>query len=297
MVGAGKAVLRRKLSHDRFPVVTRRSHPLHRLQHEGVQGRDAGDYNRAPAEDAGEPGTCGERGPMAQTILVVDDERDIVDLLRYHLVQAGFRVHSASDGKVAVEMARREKPDLIVLDLMLPVLPGAEVARLLKQGEATRGIPIIMLTARGEEVDRVVGFELGADDYVVKPFSPRELVLRIQAVLRRESTEPEEGERPLVYGPLVIDAASHSVRLKGKELDLTTTEFKLLQRLARRPGRAFSRDHLLSEVWGYGGDVESRTVDTHVKRLRAKLGAVGDWIQTVRGVGYRFRPEGFDSSE
>lgn len=234
---------------------------------------------------------------MAQTILVVDDERDIVELVRYHLVQAGFRVQSAGDGKLALEMARREKPDLILLDLMLPLLPGMEVARLLRQDEKTRRIPIIMLTARGEEVDRVVGFELGADDYVVKPFSPRELVLRVQAVLRRESAEAGEEDRPLVYGPLAIDAASHTVRLKGKELDLTTTEFKLLQRLARRPGRAYSRDQLLSEVWGYGGDVESRTVDTHVKRLRAKLGRVGDWIQTVRGVGYRFRPEGLGSSE
>ena len=230
---------------------------------------------------------------MVQTILVVDDERDIVELIRYHLAQAGFRVHSAGDGRQALEMARRVRPDLIVLDLMLPVLPGAEVARLLKQDEKTRSIPIIMLTAKGEEVDRVVGFELGADDYVVKPFSPRELVLRIQAVLRREGTKPEEGERPLVYGPLVIDAASHSVRLKGKELDLTTTEFKLLQRLSRRPGRVFSRDQLLHDVWGYGDDVETRTVDTHVKRLRAKLGRTGEWIQTVRGVGYRFRPEGF----
>ena len=234
---------------------------------------------------------------MAQTILVVDDERDIVELVRYHLVQAGFRVHAAGDGRQALETARRERPDLIVLDLMLPALPGTEVARLLQQDEKTRNIPIIMLTARGEEVDRVVGFELGADDYVVKPFSPRELVLRVQAVLRRESAEAGEEDRPLVHGPLVIDAASHTVRLKGKELDLTAIEFKLLQRLARRPGRAYSRDQLLSEVWGYGGDVESRTVDTHVKRLRAKLGRAGGWIQTVRGIGYRFRPEGSGSPE
>jgi two-component system, OmpR family, phosphate regulon response regulator PhoB len=232
---------------------------------------------------------------VSQSVLVVDDERDIVELVRYHLVQAGYRVHSASDGKQALDLALRERPDLIVLDLMLPVVPGTEVARLLRQGERTRNIPIIMLTSRGEEVDRVVGFELGADDYVVKPFSPRELVLRIQAVLRREERGGAEGEQPIAFGPLRIDVASHSVRLKGKELELTTTEFKLLQRFARRPGRAFSRDQLLSEVWGYGGDVETRTVDTHVKRLRAKLGAVGEWIQTVRGVGYRFRPEGFQS--
>ncbi len=228
---------------------------------------------------------------MPQTVMVVDDERDIVELVRYNLGQAGFRVVAAGDGRQALELARREKPDLIVLDLMLPILPGTEVARLLKQDEATRHIPILMLTARGEELDRVVGFELGADDYVVKPFSPRELVLRVQAILRRETQE--EGKRPLVYEPLVIDLESHSVRVGGTEIDLTTTEFKLLHRMARRPGRAFSRDQLLSDVWGYGGEVETRTVDTHVKRLRAKLGTLGEWIQTVRGVGYRFRPEGF----
>jgi len=228
---------------------------------------------------------------MPQTILVVDDERDIVELVRYNLAQAGYRVVSAMDGRQAVDMARRERPDLVVLDLMLPTLPGAEVARILKQDEKTRTIPILMLTARGEEVDRVVGFELGADDYVVKPFSPRELVLRVQAILRRDDKETQE-ER-IVHDPLVIDVGAHIVRLKGKEIVLTATEFKLLHRLARRPGRAFSRDQLLSEVWGYGGEIETRTVDTHMKRLRAKLGPVGDWIQTVRGVGYRYRPAGF----
>ncbi len=232
---------------------------------------------------------------MPQTVLVVDDERDIVELVRYNLAQAGYRVVSAADGRQAIDLARRERPDLIVLDLMLPVLPGAEVARILKQDEKTRGIPILMLTARGEEVDRVVGFELGADDYVVKPFSPRELVLRVQAILRREGQETGEGR--IVYDPLVIDLEAHSVRLKGKEVGLTSTEFKLLQRLARRPGRAFSRDQLLSEVWGYGGDLETRTVDTHVKRLRAKLGEIGAWIETVRGLGYRFRPAGFEFPE
>ncbi len=232
---------------------------------------------------------------MPQTVLVVDDERDIVELVRYNLVQAGYRVVSAADGRQAIDLARRERPDLIVLDLMLPALPGAEVARILKQDEKTRGIPILMLTARGEEVDRVVGFELGADDYVVKPFSPRELVLRVQAILRREGQETGEGR--IVYDPLVIDLEAHSVRLKGKEVGLTSTEFKLLQRLARRPGRAFSRDQLLSEVWGYGGDLETRTVDTHVKRLRAKLGEIGAWIETVRGLGYRFRPAGFEFPE
>jgi len=227
---------------------------------------------------------------MPQTILVVDDERDIVELVRYNLAQAGYRVVSALDGRQAVEAARRERPDLIVLDLMLPVMPGSEVARLLKQDDTTRHIPILMLTARGAEVDRVVGFELGADDYVVKPFSPRELVLRVQAILKRDDRQTPE-ER-IVHDPLVIDVGAHTVRLKGREIVLTATEFKLLHRLAKRPGRAFSRDQLLSEVWGYGGDVETRTVDTHMKRLRAKLGPAGEWIETVRGVGYRFRPAG-----
>ena len=228
---------------------------------------------------------------VPQTILVVDDERDIVELVRYNLAQAGYRVVSALDGGQAIEAARRERPDLIVLDLMLPVLSGGEVARLLKQDEMTRRIPILMLTARGAEVDRVVGFELGADDYVVKPFSPRELVLRVQAILKRDEGPAAEEER-IIHDPLIIDVGAHTVRLKGREIILTATEFKLLYRLAKRPGRAFSRDQLLSEVWGYGGDVETRTVDTHMKRLRAKLGPAGEWIETVRGVGYRFRPAG-----
>src|SRR5262245_9739254 len=232
---------------------------------------------------------------MSQHILIVDDERDIVELVRYNLMQAGFRVTAATDGQQALDIVRPDRPDLVVLDLMLPLMPGSEVARVLRQDEKTRGIPIIMLTARGSEVDRIVGFELGADDYVVKPFSPRELVLRVQAILRREEKE-EEDER-IIHEPLVIDVGAHVVRLKGKEIALTATEFKLLHRLARRPGRAFSRDQLLSEVWGYGGETETRTVDTHMKRLRAKLGSVGDWIETVRGVGYRFRPMGLAAAD
>jgi len=232
---------------------------------------------------------------MSQTILVIDDEKDIVELIRYNLVQAGYRVVSALDGQQALDLARREHPDLVVLDLMLPTLPGTEVARILRQDEKTRAIPIIMLTARGSEIDRIVGFELGADDYVVKPFSPRELVLRIQAILRREGRE--EIEERIIFEPLVIDLAAHAVRLKGREIELTATEFKLLHRLARRPGRAFSRDQLLTDVWGYSGDLETRTVDTHMKRLRAKLGSIGAWIETVRGHGYRFRPDGFAAAD
>jgi phosphate regulon transcriptional regulator PhoB len=236
-----------------------------------------------------------EAVPMPQTILVVDDERDILELVRLQLSQAGFRVQTATDGRQALETARRNPPDLIILDLMLPLMAGTEVARELRTGDKTRSIPILMLTARGEEVDRVVGFELGADDYVVKPFSPRELILRVQAILRREASPQED--RPLIFPPLTIDSVSHSVSLSGRELNLTSTEFKLLHRLAKRPGRAFSRDQLLSDVWGYTEDVESRTVDTHVKCLRAKLGRIGEWIQTVRGLGYRFRPDGVASED
>jgi two-component system phosphate regulon response regulator PhoB len=237
----------------------------------------------------------GERVSMPRTILVVEDEKDILELIRFSLAQADFRVLTATDGRQGLETARRSLPDLVILDLMLPLVPGTDVARALKSDDKTRGIPILMLTARSEEVDRIVGFELGADDYVVKPFSPRELILRVQAILRREVVD--ENERPITFPPLVIDLVEHCVRLSGRELDLTGTEFKLLHRLARRPGRAFSRDQLLSEVWGYTEDVESRTVDTHVKRLRAKLGRIGDWIQTVRGVGYRFRPDGVEAAD
>src|SRR2546428_9302414 len=170
---------------------------------------------------------------------------------------------------------------------MLPALSGMEVARLIRQDERTRRIPILMLTARGDEVDRVVGFEIGADDYVVKPFSPRELVLRIQAILRREAEE--DSAKPLAFGPLIIDLGGHTVRLKGKEITLTATEFKLLHRMARRPGRGFSRDHLLSEVWGYRGAILTPTLDPHMKRLQIQLGAVDGRIQGVPGVGYRVR--------
>ena len=233
---------------------------------------------------------------MSQTILVVDDEIDILELVRYNLTQAGFRVVTAANGRQAVDMARRERPALIVLDLMLPLLSGTEVARILRQDEKTRDTPFLMLTARGEEVDRIVGFELGAADYVVKPFSPRELVLRVKAILKRSGAEGPQRER-LIFDHLVIDPDSHTVRLHDEEVDLTITEFKLLHRLAGRPGRAFSRDQLLSDVWGYGGDLETRTVDSHVKRLRGKLGDFGRWIQTVRGVGYRFRADGSEEAD
>src|SRR5688572_22657929 len=220
-------------------------------------------------------------------ILVIEDEPDIQQVLDYNLREKGHKVFIAGKGEEGLRIARDKRPDLVLLDLMLPDIPGTEVCKQLKTDPSLKNTQVVMLTAKGEEVDRVVGFELGADDYVVKPFSPRELVLRVQAILRRDEKEAP-GER-IVHEPLVIDVGAHIVRLKNREVTLTATEFKLLHRLARRPGRAYSRDQLLSEVWGYGGEVETRTVDTHMKRLRAKLGPVGEWIETVRGVGYRFR--------
>ena len=223
---------------------------------------------------------------MAQTVLVVDDERDIVELVRYNLVQAGFRVVSAADGRQAIDLARRERPDLIVLDLMLPVVPGAEVARALKKDEATRRIPILMLTARGEEVDRVVGFELGADDFVTKPFSVRELVLRARAVLRR-GVNGESDVLQEKVGPLRIDVSAHRAFVGAEEIALTALEFKLLATFMSRVGRLQTRGTLLRDVWGVSGELQTRTVDTHVKRLREKLGPGRDLVETVRGSGYR----------
>jgi two-component system, OmpR family, phosphate regulon response regulator PhoB len=232
---------------------------------------------------------------MASRILVVEDEPDILEVVLYNLKQAGFEVEAAEDGESALSRARERQPDLVLLDLMLPGIDGLEVCKLLKQDDATRGIPIIMLTARAEEVDRIVGFELGADDYVVKPFSPRELILRIRAILRRVKEEAAPGtvdEGRIQAGPMLIDIDAHTVTVNGHELTLTATEFKLLVTLAERRGRVQSRDHLLASVWGYEYGGYGRTVDTHVRRLREKLGEAAGLVETVRGVGYRFRVEG-----
>jgi two-component system phosphate regulon response regulator PhoB len=228
---------------------------------------------------------------MPPKILVVDDEPDILDVLRYNLEKADFEVLTAQDGERALEIARSERPALVVLDLMLPGMEGEEVCRLLKQDEATRSIPVLMLTAKGQEVDRIVGLELGADDYVVKPFSPREIVLRVRAILRR--AQPEAGpEGVMQVGPLTVDVTGHRASLSGVSLDLTATEFKLLTTLLSRRGRVQSRDDLLHAVWGYDYAGYGRTVDTHIRRLREKLGEAADLIETVRGVGYRFRKDG-----
>jgi two-component system phosphate regulon response regulator PhoB len=229
---------------------------------------------------------------VALTVLLVEDERDIADLVRYHVEKAGMRVVHAADGGTALRLARAELPDVVVLDLMLPGLDGLEVCRQLRREAATRRLPIIMLTARGEEVDRVVGLELGADDYVVKPFSPRELIARIRAVLRRsDGPVPEPTGR--ATGELHVDEARHAVTVGGRPVELTAKEFGLLAALMRADGRVLGREQLLETVWGYGNaaEIESRTVDVHVRRLRAKLGSEARRIVTVKAVGYRFDGE------
>jgi two-component system phosphate regulon response regulator PhoB len=206
------------------------------------------------------------------------------------LKQSSFSVLAATDGASGLELAKKERPNLIILDLMLPQMGGKDVCRALKSNPLTQSIPILMLTAKAEEVDRVIGFELGADDYVTKPFSPRELVLRVKAVLRRKEA-PQEGEKVLRIGDLLIDMDRHRVSIKDKPIRLTSTEFKLLFELASRRGRVQTREHLLDKVWGYTYEGYARTVDTHIRRLREKLGSFGDYIETIRGMGYRFQEE------
>jgi len=227
-----------------------------------------------------------------ERILLVEDEPDIAEMLQYNLEKEGFQVELAGRGDAGLEAVRRESPDLILLDLMLPGLDGLELTRLLKRDPATSHLPIVMLTARSEEVDRIVGLELGADDYISKPFSPREVVLRVKAVLRRLQPEPSEGTTSelLQVGGIELDISGHQLRLGGKEMPLTATEFRLLRLLMERQGRVQTRGQLLSDVWGYAEDIDSRTVDTHIRRLRRKLGSEADRIETVIGVGYRLRP-------
>ena len=220
-------------------------------------------------------------------ILVVDDEPEAVELLEFNLKQAGFDVIAAADGAQALKKARAALPSLIVLDLMLPEIDGLEVCKMLRRDPATARIPIIMLTAKAAEIDRVLGLELGAEDYITKPFSPRELVLRVQKVLKRGRTGEEEPDR-LKFGDLIIDSPRHLVTWRGKRVELTATEFKLLLILAQRRGRVQSRDQLLRDVWDYNSFIDTRTVDTHMRRLREKLGPASKHLDTVRGGGYRF---------
>ncbi len=226
-----------------------------------------------------------------KTILVIEDEKDVVDLLALTLRKSdGFKVTTANDGAAGLEKARSERPDFIILDLMLPKMSGLEVCKLLRTDAGTRHIPILMLTAKAEEIDRVVGLEFGADDYVTKPFSPREVALRIRAILRRGKTDEPTTDR-LTAGPITVDPIRHHVSVEGKKVHLTSLEFKLLHTLMQRRGRVQDRDRLLNEVWGYESVIDTRTVDTHVRRLREKLGKSGDVIETVRGFGYRVREE------
>ena len=222
----------------------------------------------------------------SKKVLVADDESDVLNLVCNNLKSAGFTPLQAEDGPSALEQAKAQLPALIVLDLMLPGMSGLEVCKALKAEPTTKNIPILMLTAKAEEVDRILGFELGADDYMTKPFSPRELVLRVQSVLRRATSQPEKAE-VLKLGDILVDRTRHAVSVRGKELDLTATEFKLLSTLIERRGRVQSRDVLLNDVWGYESVIDTRTVDTHVRRLREKLGKAADCIETIRGFGYR----------
>ncbi|OGQ80642.1 MAG: DNA-binding response regulator [Deltaproteobacteria bacterium RIFOXYA12_FULL_58_15] len=226
-------------------------------------------------------------------VLVIEDEQDLQKVLGYNLRQAGHEVLAALRGKEGLQLARETSPDFLILDLMLPDLSGTEICKIMKRDPKTRSIPILMLTAKGEEIDRVVGFELGADDYVVKPFSVRELLLRIDAILRRAQGEGGV-HQTFEFGLLRVDRDAHRVWAAGQEVELTTLEFKLLVTLHDRRNRVQDRAVLLDDVWGIDAEITTRTVDTHVKRLREKLGQAGEYIETVRGAGYRFaeHPEG-----
>jgi two-component system phosphate regulon response regulator PhoB len=230
-------------------------------------------------------------------VLIVDDEIDLTRLIEFNLKAAGMDTSTAPDGETALRLVQQRPPDLVLLDLMLPGVSGTEVCRQLKRNTRTKDVPVIMLTAKGDELDRVVGFELGADDYVTKPFSVRELVLRCQAVLRRNT--PHDGVEPAAepqerrkVGPVEIDLAAHRAFVEGQEVLLTALEFRLLQHFMERLGRVQTREQLLQDVWQMSSELETRTVDTHVKRLREKLGAARDCIETVRGVGYRMSEPG-----
>lgn len=224
------------------------------------------------------------------TILAVEDEKDILDLVDFNLSQAGYRVVRAQDGLEGLRLARAERPDLIVLDLMLPGMDGKEFCRRIRQDAELKSVPVVMLTAKAEEIDRIIGFEIGADDYLTKPFSIRELNLRIQAILRRSQERPVESG-PLRMGTITIDPDRHRVQVGDQQVELTATEFKLLHHLAANAGRVQTREVLLDRVWGYSFEGYARTVDTHIRRLRQKLGQARVLIETVRGVGYRFRED------
>ena len=224
---------------------------------------------------------------MSQKIYIVEDEPDIRETLEYNFSNEGFEVFTAPDGEEALSNIKKVLPDVLILDLMLPGLSGLDVCKSIRADDDIRDMSIIMLTAKGEEIDRVIGFELGADDYVTKPFSVRELILRVKVLLKKQRESLVENKL-VTFGPIRIDLDAHELRINDKEIVLTALEFKLLQHLVKRKGRVQTREQLLGDVWGYSAEVTTRTVDTHIKRLREKLGNTSDYIQTIRGVGYRF---------
>jgi len=224
---------------------------------------------------------------MGHKVFIVEDEPDLRDTLKYNLENEGFSVEAFSNGEDFLSSVDKNKPNLVILDLMLPGVSGLDVCRELRSNENYDGIGIVMLTAKSEEIDRIVGFELGADDYVTKPFSVRELILRVKVLLKKR-TDDGANEQILEFGPILMNLDAHEVSIDGKIVNLTALEFKLLKHLLKRKGRVQTRDQLLGDVWGYSSEVTTRTVDTHIKRLREKLGEPGDLIQTIRGVGYRF---------
>lgn len=220
-------------------------------------------------------------------ILVIDDEPDVTELVAYHLKAKGFQVEVVNDPNSSIGLARSLLPDLVILDVMMPDLNGIQICRMLRADPKLNRVPVIFLTAKTEESDRVAGLEIGGDDYIAKPFSTKELVLRVQSILRRVAEGVPAAERRLQVGQIMLDAERHQVFVNGTLVELTATEFKLLHLLMERRGRVQTREHLLINVWNYEAEIETRTVDTHVRRLREKLGAEADWIETVRGVGYR----------
>ena len=224
---------------------------------------------------------------MGHKVFIVEDEPDLRDTLKYNLENEGFSVEAFSNGETFLSSVDKNIPNLVILDLMLPGVSGLDVCRELRSNENYDGIGIVMLTAKSEEIDRIVGFELGADDYVTKPFSVRELILRVKVLLKKR-TDDGANEQILEFGPILMNLLAHEVSIDGKIVNLTALEFKLLKHLLKRKGRVQTRDQLLGDVWGYSSEVTTRTVDTHIKRLREKLGEPGDLIQTIRGVGYRF---------
>lgn len=226
---------------------------------------------------------------MDDTVLIVEDEPDVVDLLRFHLRKAGFKVLVADSGPQGLDSVRSHLPDVVVLDIMLPGMSGLEVCRVIKSEPALAELPVLMLTAKGDVRDRVKGLETGADDYVTKPFSPKEVVLRVQGLLKRLRSSQTSGTH-LEIGAISLDKTSLIARLEGRRLDLTTTEFKLLTAFLNNPARTLSRDELLRDVWGYSSGADTRTVDTHIRRLREKLGDHSTSLETIRGEGYRLNP-------